>query len=107
MKNSTSLCRSFLIAEEYKASELSIYSLSKKYNVPINGIKNYFNRNYIKWETKNNKKSIIQMGLDSKPIKEWESGNQIKNELKFNSSAISECCRGIRKSYKGFIWKFK
>ena len=30
----------------------------------------------------------------------------IKKELGFNASAISKCCRGVRKQYKQFKWKF-
>lgn len=96
-----------LIENDFKINNYTIYKLSKKYNVPIKCIKNYFDKNKIDWKPINNKKTIIQYDLQHNFIKEWESGLKIKNELNYSASAISECCRNKRKKYKNFIWKFK
>lgn len=95
------------VKKDFAEGNYTIYGLYKKYNVPIKAIKNYFNKNNINWSAVNNSKVIIQCDLKGKPIKEWGSGNKIKKELSYNASAISEVCRGIRKSYKKYIWKFK
>lgn len=52
-------------------------------------------------------KPIYQLSLDHIFIKEWESLNHAAQTLKFDVSGISKCARGIFKSSKGFIWKFK
>jgi hypothetical protein len=93
------------IVSDYLENKQNISFLSKKYNVPIKCITNYFNFNDIEWKSKV-KKSILQY-KNSILIKEWESGVEIHNELGYNKSAISECCNKKRKTYKGFIWNFK
>lgn len=95
------------IKKDFETNKYTIYQLHKKYNVPIKGIKNYFNNNNIKWLPIDTKKIIIQYNFNNTLIKEWESGQEIKRVLKYNPSAISECCKGKRKKYNGFIWKFK
>lgn len=96
-----------IIANDFKTGDYKIYELHKKYNVPINSIKNYFNKNKIKWEAIKVKKNILQFDLEGNFIKEWSSGSEISKVLGYDCSAISACCRGIRKSHKKFIWKFK
>jgi hypothetical protein len=95
------------IEEELKITNKSIYQLSKEFKVPLGSIKNYLKNNNIVWKRKELKKSILQYDLLGNFIKEWKSGQEICNNLKYNASAISECCRNIRNQYKGFIWKFK
>jgi hypothetical protein len=52
-------------------------------------------------------KKILQLDIDGKLVKEWESASQAVRELGFNSSGhISSVCSGKRKTYKGFKWKF-
>ena len=52
-------------------------------------------------------KEITQYSLDGKFIKNWDSMKEASKELKIPPQNISECCRGIRKKAKGFIWKYK
>lgn len=52
-------------------------------------------------------KIILQYDLNNNFIKEWDSMTGISRELGISQSNISQCCRGIRKTYKKFIWKFK
>lgn len=69
-----------------------------------------YNCNYGKRNEKLSKskyKSICQYDLDGKFIKEWESGLNIEKETGFNRKNISACCRGVRKTAYGYIWKFK
>jgi hypothetical protein len=95
-----------LIEEDFIKKNHTIYELHKKYNVPIKAIKNYFNQNKIEWNPIDTKKKIIQYDFNGKIIFKWNSGQEIKRELSYNASAISECCRGIRRQYKNYIWKF-
>jgi hypothetical protein len=96
-----------LVVEDFNTGKFTIYQLQKKYNIPIKAIKNHFNVNNIEWSPKDNRKEIIQCDLNGKELKHWESGQAVTKKLNYNASAISECCRGIRKKYKNFIWKFK
>lgn len=96
-----------LIVKDFKKHKGTIYELHKKYNVPIKAIKHHFDKNNVCWTPVKMNKEILQLDLDNNFIKEWKSGQEVKRELGYNASAISECCRGIRKKYKNYIWKFK
>jgi hypothetical protein len=50
------------------------------------------------------KKEIIQLTLDNKVIKIWESISEAKKEYKNNH--ISECCLGKIKTAAGYKWKY-
>lgn len=39
-------------------------------------------------------------------IKTWDSAADIERELGFRHANISACCKGKKKTYKGFIWKY-
>ena len=65
---------------------------------------NYGNRN--KKLSKSKYKAINQYSLSGDLIREWESGISIEKETGFNKKNISACCRGVRKTAYGYIWKF-
>ena len=65
---------------------------------------NYGNRN--KKLSKSKYKAINQYSLNGDLIREWESGISIEKETGFNNKNISACCRGVRKTAYGYIWKF-
>lgn len=51
-------------------------------------------------------KKVYQYTKDLKLIKIWESIKECEcND--FNSSHITNCCRGKRKTHKGFIWSYQ
>ena len=53
-------------------------------------------------------KSVVQLNLEGTVIKDdWPSTMEVERVLKYNNSKISECCLGKRKTYKGFIWRYK
>lgn len=52
-------------------------------------------------------KKIYQFTKDMEFIRLWHGATKIKNELKINSSSISQCCTGKYKSAGGFIWKYE
>lgn len=64
-------------------------------------------RNQTKRETSNLFKVTMQYNLDGTFVKEWKSTKEIERELGFSNQGVSACCRGIRKSFNGFIWKYK
>lgn len=51
-------------------------------------------------------KSVCQYTLDNELIKIWSSLTECKNKEGFNIGHIYECCRGIRKTHKGFKWSY-
>lgn len=51
-------------------------------------------------------RSVIQLSLDGTPIKTWDCINDVKRELGFSHSHISQCCSGKRNVAYGFIWKY-
>lgn len=55
---------------------------------------------------KNNKK-VVQLSLDNKFIKEWESIIKVEKELNIDGGSIGSCCKNKLKSSGGFIWMYK
>jgi len=52
-------------------------------------------------------KTVLQYDLHGNFIKEWLGASQIRDELGYNQSNITGVCNGLRKTHKGFIWKYK
>ena len=50
-------------------------------------------------------KPVGQYSLDNKLIKTYPSINECGRNG-YNYGHVAECCRGERKSHKGYIWKF-
>ena len=49
---------------------------------------------------------IHQYTLNNKFVKQWESGEDIENDLEFDRAAIHSSAFGRSKSSNGFIWKY-
>lgn len=49
-------------------------------------------------------KSVVQYDLNGKIVRKWESMKAA--ETVASLQAISACCRGVRKTAGGFIWKY-
>ena len=56
---------------------------------------------------KNKSKPVLQYSLDGTFIKEWKSTKDVQRNLGFDNSHISACCKNIRKSAYGYLWKYK
>ena len=56
----------------------------------------------------NGKKSkpVLQLSLSGELIREWPSTAECGRNG-FNRGHVAECCLGKRKTYKGYIWKYK
>ena len=52
------------------------------------------------------RKPVLQYDLNGNFVKEWISANECKRNG-YNQGAVSECCRGERRRYKGFQWIYK
>ncbi len=51
-------------------------------------------------------KPVLQLSLTGELIREWESIQECGRNG-FNRGAVSACCRGERKTHKGFKWCYK
>ena len=63
-----------------------------------------FNKFDIKWDSKT---EILQLDKDGNLIKEWSSIIEAANSFNIKAPNISRCLRGLRKTCKGFQWKYK
>ena len=51
-------------------------------------------------------KPVLQLSLDGEFIREWPSTAECGRNG-FNKYMVAACCRGERKSHKGYIWRYK
>lgn len=56
--------------------------------------------------TKERSKKVLQYTLDGEFVREWESTMECGRNG-FKQQTISDCCRGVRKTHKGYIWRYK
>ncbi len=114
-----------LVAEAFIPNPLNLsevnHKIEGKEGKQINTVENLewcdrkYNSNYgtrnerIKKKNTNGKRSkqVIQFLKDGTFIREWSSTMEIERQLQFGHGAISRCCRGETKTYKGYIWKYK
>ena len=65
------------------------------------------------WGTRNirsalaQSKTVLQFDKNGNFIKEWPSINEAARITNMPASNIVRCCKGRRKTHKGFIWKYK
>jgi len=52
-------------------------------------------------------KKIIQYDLNGNEIKKWVSITEASKSFKISNSSISDCCRNIKKTAAGYIWKYE
>lgn len=52
------------------------------------------------------KRPVIQLSLDGKIIKKYNSLGEASGENNFDISAIIRCCKGKQKTSYGYIWKY-
>ena len=53
-----------------------------------------------------NKKPVMQLSLEGKPIRLWESAIECERVNGYSKGNISRCCNGVKyyKTYKGYRW---
>lgn len=49
---------------------------------------------------------IVQLSINGDLIKKWDCMSDVKRQLGFSHSHISQCCSGKRNVAYGFIWKY-
>ena len=54
---------------------------------------------------KTRSKRVLQLSLSGDLIREWESTQECGRNG-FNQGHVAACCRGERKSHKGFLWMY-
>lgn len=66
------------------------------------------------WEDNNKKgrlehaRRVVQLDSNRRLVKLWESAYAVEKEgITRNRGQITRCCRGQRKTYKGFIWMYE
>lgn len=55
---------------------------------------------------KTHSKPVIGISLDGKSYLYFNSAKDAQRLGRFNHGAISDCCRGKRKTHKGYIWNY-
>jgi hypothetical protein len=55
---------------------------------------------------KNAEKKVLQYDLDGNFIRSYKSSVEVARLLRILSSNVRSACRGLLKTYKGFIWKY-
>lgn len=50
---------------------------------------------------------VLQYKLDGDLVKRWSCAKEAKESLGYSATNIALCCKGERKSYNGFIWKYE
>ncbi|CAG8845892.1 34468_t:CDS:1, partial [Gigaspora margarita] len=53
-----------------------------------------------------NSRQIVQKTLDGNVVQVWNSIRLASESLKISENAISQCCRGIQNSAKGWYWAY-
>ena len=56
---------------------------------------------------RNSRKPVLQCDLDGNVIRKWKSAYHVEKELGYFCTLISRCCRGKKKTYKGYKWRFE
>ena len=52
-------------------------------------------------------KSILQLTKSGELVKEWECAKEAVLALGYKTNKIGDCCKGIRKTFMGFKWRYK
>lgn len=66
---------------------------------------NTYNKKSIKIGKKRSK-PVLQYSLKGELIKEWDSVNSTK-QFGYIPAHVSSCCRFVRRTHKGYIWRYK
>ena len=52
-------------------------------------------------------KPILQYTKNGEFVREWKSIISVEKNTNYNNAHISKCCKGLRKTAYGYIWKYK
>jgi group I intron endonuclease len=92
-------------AKNKPKSEIHKQNLKKpKYGVGLKGPKSILSKQKI---GTSNSKPVFQYDKQGNFIKEWPNQTLAASSFGGTNSPISECCRGVRKTIYGYVWKYK
>lgn len=95
-------------ANNYKITESNISSCcSGSYKSAGGYIWRYKEESIDEKIVTNKFKKVLQYDENLNFLREWNSAADIQKELGFNQINIRACCRGLKKSCKGYIWRYK
>jgi len=86
-------------AEELGVSETTVFRNLKEYNIVKS--KEVLKKQYSTQPTK----TVLQYDLEGNLIKEWPEGPVYVQKV--TGIEVARCCRGLMKTSKGFIWRYK
>jgi hypothetical protein len=101
-----------LIEAEISNDVKGVYQVCKGQRHQLKGFKyiyeeDYISGNYVITRGKTSKKQVLKISLKTnKIIKEYNSTQETKID-DFFPNHVARACRGERKTYKGFKWKYK
>ena len=109
------------VARKFHTSIRRVHEIAEQYEIPLaKGIdtkriraRGVYERTreklkaYYKSHVPESAKPVVQYSLDGIKIGEYESSSRAGSALGFKASQIRRVCRGMRKSYKGFLWSYK
>lgn len=49
---------------------------------------------------------VVQLTKTGEYVATYQSAKYLKRNFNFNDTRINQCCRGIRKTHKGYSWQF-
>lgn len=112
----TKVCRQNKTGENFYTAKGFIWLYKEDYNnlkdlqisIKRNLKRSFIDKNgrYVS-KPKDKKTPILQYMMDGTFIKEWDSIQDIQNNLGYKKSGICMCCKGKYKTSKGYIWRYK
>lgn len=51
-------------------------------------------------------KPILQYTKDGEFVRKWKSIISVEKNTNYNNAHISKCCKGVRKTAYGYVWKY-
>jgi hypothetical protein len=94
-------------AERRGIDESIIRSRIDRYGYSIGEALGYEKHTIIMPQRPKCRKHILQYSINGDYIKEWNSLNEIEENLHINTKSVRDCCCGRQMTAKGFKWKWK
>ena len=89
-----------------RADNLEWMSTSENVRYSISHRKKVKTRQYPKFRPRSDNRAVVQISLDGRLIKRWNSTIEVKERLGYNDWSIKQCCRGNRRTAYGCMWRY-